>query len=179
MHKVRSMYVAVLLGFLLLQSLQLNAQNKKTDEEGGPLCMEVVGEFDETMKSLEGNYTAKLMRDNKVLEEKTQRVNRNFKFKLRKGLLYTIKLEKAGYIPRYISISTAMPDKADLEELYEFHFATNLINEELYFHFDDDDIDFPIALVAYKKKCDCFAIDKKYTEELMNRLINKLMSGGY
>lgn len=160
----------------LLNTTTFIAQDKKSEEVE---CLEVTGEFDESMKSLEGKYKVSVMRDNKVLETKEVKVNRQFKFILSSNVHYTIKLEKPGYIPRYMSVNTEIPKNADLEEIYKFYFATNLINEELQYHFEDDDIDFPIALVAYKKKCDCFAYDKKYTEELMTRLVNKIMSGGY
>lgn len=161
---------------MLLNTATFIAQEKKSAEIE---CLEVTGEFDESMKSLEGKYKVSVLRDNKVVETKEIKVNRQFKLILFSNVHYTIKLEKPGYIPRYLSINTEIPNSADLEEIYKFYFATNLINEELQYHFDDDDIDFPIALVAYKKKCDCFAYDKKYTEELMTRLVNKIMSGGY
>lgn len=157
------------------------AQKKKQAASQNPNevdCLELTGKFDESMKSLEGKYTAKILRDNKVVEEQTLKVNKGFKFILKKDVQYTLKIEKEGYIPRLLSISTKVPDKADLEELFKFYFETNLIEEGLYNHFDDDDIDFPIALVSYFKKCDCFEYDKKYTQELMSRLIGRIMAGG-
>ena len=157
------------------------AQKKKPEvkNEYEVDCLQITGKFDESMKSLEGKYSVKIMRDNKVVDENTMKVTKPFKFILKKSVLYTIKIEKAGYIPRLLSVNTNIPDKSDLSELFKFHFETNLIDEAFYNHFDDDDIDFPIALVSYGKGCDCFEYNKKYTQELMSRLINKLMVGGY
>jgi len=142
-------------------------------------ALEVTGKFDETMKSLEGKYTVKILRDNKVVQEKELKVKQSFKFVLKKDVHYTIKIEKEHYIPRLLSVNTKIPDKANLDELYKFHFETNLIDEAFYHHFDDDDVDFPIALVSYVKKCDCFEYDKKYTQKLMARLMSTIMLGGY
>ncbi|HXB41621.1 MAG TPA: hypothetical protein VNZ49_13860 [Bacteroidia bacterium] len=155
------------------------AQKNKAANDSEINCLEVTGKFDESMKSLEGKYTVKLMRDNKVVEEQNLKVNKGFRFVLAKDVQYTIKIEKEGYIPRLLSVSTKIPEKSDLTELFKFHFETNLIDQAFYYRFDDDDIDFPIALVSYAKKCDCFEYNKKYTQELMSRLINKLMVGGY
>ena len=156
------------------------AQKKKAPKnEYETDCLQITGKFDESMKSLEGNYSVKIMRDNKVVDEQTMKVSKQFKFILKKGVLYTVKIEKAGYIPRLLSVDTKIPEKSDVSELFKFHFETNLIDEAFYNHFDDDDIDFPIALVSYTKRCDCFEYNKKYTQELMSRLINKLMVGGY
>lgn len=173
--------ISCLLGILLLAITAGGfAQEKTTEAKDEINCLEVTGKFDESMKSVEGKYTAKLLRDNKTVEEQVLKVSKGFRFVLKKDVQYTIRLEKEGYIPRLLSISTALPAKADVsEELYKFHFETNLIDEAFYTKFDDDDIDFPIALVNYAKKCDCFEYDKKYTEKLMARLVSTIMLGGY
>lgn len=166
-----------LLFFLL--SCGAHAQKQAPENTYETDALEVTGKFDETMNSLEGKYTVKVLRDNKVVEEKTLKVKQGFKFILKRDALYTLKVEKEGYIPRLLSISTKIPEKAELDDLFKFHFETNLIDEAFYNKFDDDDIDFPIALVAYAKRCDCFEYDKKYTQELMSRLVSTIMVGGY
>ena len=173
--------ISCLLGiFLLAVTLNGFAQQKNTESKDEVNCLEVTGKFDESMKNIEGKYTAKLLRDNKTVEEQVLKVSKGFRFILKKGVQYTVRIEKEGYIPRLLSVSTTLPDKADVsEELYKFHFETNLIDEAFYTKFDDDDIDFPIALVSYSKKCDCFEYDKKYTEKLMARLVSTIMLGGY
>lgn len=175
-------YVAAALALVLCFS-QFTSYAQKTkpesEEDHETECLKVTGNFDETMKSLEGTYTAKLLMDNKVIEEQKLKVSKGFKFVLKKGIMYTLKIEKPGYIPRLLSVDTKIPDKTDIGNLFKFHFETNLIDEAFYHHFDDDDVDFPIALVSYSKGCDCFEFDKKYTKELMSRLVGKIMVGGY
>jgi len=167
--------------FLFLAVCSWAQKKKPATSDYETDCLQVTGKFDETMKSLEGKYTVKVLRDNKTVEEQTLKVKQGFKFVLKKGVMYTVKIEKEGYIPRLLSVSTKLPEKFDLDshDLFKFHFETNLIDEAFYHHFDDDDVDFPIALVAYSKRCDCFEYDKKYTQELMSRLIGKIMAGGY
>lgn len=155
------------------------AQKKKLPAEEGEPCLEVTGKFDDSMDHLEGKYVVKLLRDNKVVQEHELKVNKGFKLLLNRDAHYTIKVEKEGYIPRLLSIDTEIPEKASLDELFKFYFETNLIDDHFYHHFDADDVDFPIALVAYTKKCDCFKYDKKYTELLMSRIVSTLMAGGY
>ena len=92
-------------------------------------------------------------------------------------MLYTIKLEKEACIPKLISISTRLSDKLDERNSYEFHFETNLLNEDLRGHFDDDDIDFPVALISYYKDCDCFKHSEQYTTSLIQKMINDLFLG--
>jgi hypothetical protein len=140
-------------------------------------CLTITGNFDGTVKDLEGNYKAKLMRDNKVIEEQDLKVKKSFEFTLKKNMLYAIKVEKEGYIPKLISISTTMSSKILVESPYKFNFETNLLSQELYGHFNDDDVDFPVALVSYGKKCDCFQYNQEYTAKLINRMYTNLLFG--
>lgn len=165
--------------FICLCIYNAGAQKKNFATDEGQPALEVTGKFDETMKHLEGKYVVKVLRDNKVVNEQVLRVSKPFKFVLTRDTHYTLKIEKEGYIARLLSVDTKIPEKADLDELFKFYFETNLIDEAFYHHFDDDDVDFPIALVAYAKKCDCFQYDKKYTETLMSRIVSTLMVGGY
>lgn len=162
--------------FTFIQSYSQNNKNKQGAIDTTE-CLEITGGFDETMKNLDGMYTAKLIKDNKVIEEQTVKIKKNLKFTLRKNMLYTIKIEKEGFIPRLFSISTNLSSKVETEDLFKFNFETNLISSDLYFYFDDDDMDFPIALISYSKKCDCFKYDEKYTEKMMTRILNRILSG--
>ncbi len=165
---------------LAVLCVEMKAQKKNSEGPKEMDALVVTGGFDETMKNLEGKYTAQLLRDNKVVEEQVLKVSKGFKFTLKRDAHYTVKVKKEGYIARLLSVDSRIPDKAELEDLFKFHFETNLIDDAFYHHFEnDDDIDFPIALVSYAKRCDCFEYDKKYTKELMSRIVGTLMVGGY
>ena len=151
--------------------------NKKPTSVDTSNCLSFAGKLDASMKSAQGEYTVKLIRDNKVIETQTVKIKKSFKFILKKNLFYTIRVEKEGFIPRLFSISTTLPYSVEVGDLFKFDFETNLLSSDLYHHFDDDDMDFPLALISYNKGCDCFEYNKKYTEEIMTRIINRLLYG--
>ena len=61
--------------------------------------------------------------------------------------------------------------------MFEFTFETNLLSEDLSMHFNEDDIDFPVALVSYAKKSHGFQICQGYTASLIRRMMNSLLFG--
>ena len=172
MKKILSFLFVLSVSLVHSQSDKKNFISSDTTE-----CLTITGNFDGTVKDLEGNYKAKLMRDNKVIEEQDLKVKKSFEFTLKKNMLYAIKVEKEGYIPKIISISTSMSSKIIVESPYKFNFETNLISQELYGHFNDDDVDFPVALVSYGKKCDCFQYNQEYTAKLISRMYTNLLFG--
>lgn len=164
--------------FIVTASVTYSQTDKKnfvSSDTGN--CLTITGNFDGTVKDLEGNYKAKLMKDNKVIEEQDLKVKKSFEFTLRKNMLYAIKVEKEGFISKILSISTKMPGKIEMDSPYKFNFETNLISQELYGHFNDDDVDFPVALISYSKKCDCYEYNREYTAKLINRMFNNLLFG--
>ncbi len=167
------------IALFVLTFSQTHAQSKKVDAEADTNdWIQVTSRFDESMKRFEGNYTVMLSKDNKVEETQVVKVKKPFKFILKKNLLYAIKIEKEGYIYKLISISTVIPPSIDVGDLFKFGYETNMIAQDLYHNFDDDDMDFPMALVSYDKKCDCFEYDKKYTAKLIERIVSKMLYGG-
>ncbi|HTA60905.1 MAG TPA: hypothetical protein VK835_00555 [Bacteroidia bacterium] len=165
-----------LLSFLFIMTISVTYSQKQVSRDTSK-CLTITGNFDGTVKDLEGTYKAKLMRDNKVIEEQNLSVKKSFEFTLRKNMLYAIKVEKEGYISKILSISTKMSDKIEVDSPYKFNFETNLISQELYGHFNDDDVDFPVALVSYGKKCDCYEYNREYTAKLINRMYTNLLFG--
>ena len=139
--------------------------------------LEVKGSFDGTVKDFMGVYSAQLILDNKVIAVQTSKVKKSFSFILKRDMLYTIKVEKEGCIPKLVSISTILADAIDERNSYEFSFETNLLSEDLRGNFDDDDVDFPTALISYNKDCDCFEHNKQYTASLIQRMINNVFFG--
>jgi hypothetical protein len=158
-------------------SLHDKKDGSKTTVSDTSDCLEVTGKFDGTVKDFNGVYTATLILDNTVIATQIMNVRKSFVFVLDKNNLYTVKVEKEGFIPKMISISTKIDGKLDDKNSYVFKFETNLLSEGLQGNFDDDDIDFPVALVSYNKTCDCFEYNTEYTNSLMQRLITNLICG--
>ena len=158
--------------------LTAQTNKKKSTVVDTSECLEITGSFDGSVKDFEGTYVAKLYLDNKLVTSQTLKVKKKFIFILNKNSIYAIRVEKEGYIPKTVSINTKIPDKVEVGDPYRFHLSTNLLSNDLVVHFDDDDIDFPVALVSYKKGCDCFEFNEEYTKSLINRMVNDLMFGG-
>ncbi|MEO8760643.1 MAG: hypothetical protein ABI388_05535 [Bacteroidia bacterium] len=140
-------------------------------------CLVVIGNFDGSVDKFIGKYTATLILENKVIEIQNLKVRRSMAFLLRKNTIYTIRIDKEGYISKCISISTYTNEKLDLSDLYRFTFETNLLSQEIQGCFDEDDTDFPIAIVSYNPTCDCFEYNKQYTSSTMKHMINTLFFG--
>jgi hypothetical protein len=157
----------------------LRAQTEKSKEV--PLdtsdFLDITGKFDGTVSDFKGAYTATLIQHNTIMEKQTLNVKKSFDFTLKKNMLYAIRIEKEGFISKTISVSTYAPNKIDGRNNYEFILETNLLSQDLNSHFNDDDIDFPVALVSYTKGCDCFEFNKAYTSTLIARMINSLLFG--
>ncbi|MGZ3866330.1 MAG: hypothetical protein ACXVC6_13920 [Bacteroidia bacterium] len=175
MKKYIAFQTTLLLFFLGLSFTSI-AQKKSQDSDTSE-CLTFTGKLDNTMKNAEGTYTIKIILDNKVVEQQTLGIKKAFKVVMKKNMFYTLKIEKDGFVPRLFSISTDLPKSIPDGEMFEFNFETNLISQELYYHFDDDDMDFPLALISYGSKCDCFEYNVKYTEKIMSAIMNRILNG--
>ena len=150
---------------------------ENTEENDEEDFLEIVGNFDGTVLDFNGKYTATLIVENDIIEVQDLKVRKSMFFLLQKNKIYTIRIDKEGYISKCISIYTFTPDDDRLKQPYLFTFETNLLSSDLISHFEDDDIDFPVALIGYKKDCKCFEYNKQYTSSLMNRMMGNLFFG--
>jgi hypothetical protein len=139
--------------------------------------LEVIGKFDYSVRNFTGFYDVKLIMDNTVIATQTLSIKKGFGFILEKDKFYTIKIEKEGYISRIFSISTKVDGRLDVRNTYLFSFETSLLHEDLSGLFEDDNIDFPFALISYNKNCDCFEHSKDYTASLIRSMIHNIIYG--
>jgi len=86
-------------------------------------------------------------------------------------------MEKDGYIPKTISVTTIVPKVLGEGESYTFTLSTNLLSNDLAGRFEDDSVDFPAALIYYDKGNDSFELNQKYTEALMKKMKSDLLAG--
>ncbi|HKC67825.1 MAG TPA: hypothetical protein VKG26_06310 [Bacteroidia bacterium] len=140
-------------------------------------CLDIAGQFDCSVKEFTGFYNVKLILENTVVATQTLSIKKGFGFTLLRGNYYTIKIEKEGYIPRIFSVSTKIDNKLDERNVYVFSFETSLLSQDLSGSFEDDNLDFPFALISYNKTCDCFEHSKEYTASLIQRMINDIIYG--
>ena len=166
---------------LSITLLGLQAQTKEngnsTESDTLAKFLKIKGKFDNSVTDFNGVYTVKLIYNNKVVEEQTLKVSKSFSFNLGRNCFYAIKMEKDGYIPKIISISTMVPKALGESESYTFKLSTNLISMELYGLFEDDNVDFPSAIIYYDKGSDSFEFSQKYTEALIKKMKSDLLAG--
>ena len=177
-------FIACLIFSLGYGSIQVhNLLQNKGDDKNKKVsidtveCLEITGQFDCAVKDFTGFYNVKLIRNNTVVATQTLSMKNGFSFTLAKDIYYTIKIEKQGYISRIFSISTKVDDKLDERNTYVYSFETSLLREDLGGLFEDDNIDFPFALISYNKNCDCFEHSKEYTASLIQRMIHNIIYG--
>lgn len=82
--------------------------------------------------------------------------------------MYTIRISKKGYIPRLVSIDTSLDN--DDDNLYRFHFDTELLKDEMKEIFDAEALEFPITIVSFNKSQEVFHFNKEYTMNIKHSL---------
>jgi len=167
--------VVVFLLLLLLTNVAFGFSDDKKKSPAKPapdteVCLEISGNLATGLKSSGGVYLVKLIEDNKVIEQVEVGSKEKFKLNLKRDKMYTVKIEKEGFIPRMVSVCTNMPPNAKRSNLYRFHFDIELFSEAFSRYFDADDIDFPIALINFDKSKGLFNYDKNYTARIQEKM---------
>lgn len=153
--------------FGLSDDKKKTADANKNDPE---VCLEISGSLAAELRSAGGTYIVKVIQDNKVVDQRMLASKEKFKLYLKKDNWYTIRIEKEGFIPRLVSINTALPQNARKNSLYRFQFDMHLFSEAFARYFEADDIDFPIALISYDADKRLFDYDKNYTAEIQSKM---------
>lgn len=175
-YSIRLGQIIVFLLFLVRIQAQENTSSKLNLSEFKDF-LRINGRLDKTTKNLAGVYTVNLILDNKVIETKTLNTSKGFSFKLERDNIYAIRIEKEGFIAKTVSISTKVPKNLSEDETYIFDISTSLLSADLVGLLTDDDIDFPAALINFNKGADCFELNKKYTENLQQKMKKNLLAG--
>jgi len=102
------------------------------------------------------NVSVNLYENNQLISTKTWTKKFNYKLDLEK--YYTLEMKKEGFIVKKIAISTFEGDKG----CEPFMFVLELIKEED--AVEGIDIDFPSALIEYKKNQGRFNFNSKYAK---------------
>lgn len=153
--------------FGLSDGKKKSLSRKENDPE---VCLEISGSLAAELRSAGGTYVVKVIQDNKIVDQFMLTAREKFRLYLKKDNWYTIRIEKEGFIPRLVSINTALPQNARKNSLYRFQFDMYLFSEAFSRYFDADDIDFPIALIAYDSEKRLFDYDKNYTSQIQAKM---------
>lgn len=117
-----------------------------------------------------GTYRVTLIYHNNAVDTLILSVSQPFDYLLNRNSIYAVRIEKDGYLPRLISINTSAPQQFDNESYYSFLFKITMYPEELRAQMDADDLDFPVAVIAYDALSDRFEYGRPWTESLLQRL---------
>ncbi|MBL4708937.1 MAG: hypothetical protein JKY48_10920 [Flavobacteriales bacterium] len=162
------LYRFVLLIIFFLSAIQLNAQSKKKEKQydfyGRVFLENAKGE----------NITVRLYDDNEVISEYNTDKNGKFAVGAPKLKHYTLEFEKAGFVTKRMIINTrkVLTSKNRVED---FDFNVYLIEELENVNYSI--LDFPIALIEYKKSIKGFDYNKKYTRQ-MHKIQNEVIANG-
>ena len=154
--------IPVPLLILLLFSFALQGAILKNVEEDSLKCLEIIGRIgnaaeNETPCKVELISMARVL-DSVILEKG----NKKFSFTLNRNSYYAIRVSKPGFIPKIVSVETKFPD--EIIDLISFSFNTDLIPEALAKSLNQDALDFPIAIITFDPRTECFIHVKEYTE---------------
>lgn len=117
-----------------------------------------------------GTYKVTLIYLNRPIASVVLPVEKEFEFELEKNAIYSVRIEKEGFLPRLVSINTRMPELYKEHIFYKFLFEVEMFNDGLQKFLDSDDVDFPVAVVSYDEKKDCYDYSRKYTQCAIQRL---------
>jgi len=131
--------------------------------------LEIAGKPVFENKTSNGTYKVTLIHLNRVVDTLVVPDNEPFGFKLDKNIIYSVRVEKAGFLPKLISINTKMPELYKEHIYYKFQFEVEMYRNDLEKYLDADDVDFPVAVVSYDEKADAYDYSRKYTECVIQR----------
>lgn len=112
---------------------------------------------DETNKSMR-DVTINLYEENNLISTVVWAKKFSYDLKLQK--YYTLELVKEGFLPKRIAISTFEGDKG----AEPFMFVMELIKKRE--GIDDSDLEFPSALIEYKKNKGQFSFNVDYSKSI-------------
>jgi len=170
-HKSIFLFVVCMPG-LLFTSFSLGKTKKEKKLRS---FLEITGK--PFFKEGAGTYKVTLIYLNRPLATLVLPINKEFDFQLEKNVIYSVRIEKEGFLPRLVSINTRMPELYKEHIFYKFLFEVEMFNGGLEKFLDPDDVDFPVAVVSYDEKKDCYDYSRKYTQCAIQRLEEVKRSG--
>ena len=160
-----------LLIFAVLTLLLLpNKSFSIKSEPDSLICLEITGNIINLGNKPSDTFKVELIYFNTVINNEIVNVGKPFKCELKKNAIYTIRISKAGYIPRLISIYTKLPNENNY--LYTLDFETELIEEHKSGKLNAEALDFPIAIIYYDDKANWFYFNEEYTSNIKRSIFN-------
>lgn len=145
----------------------ITGQPRKNDS----ICMEITGRVLHLNTQYGNSYKAELLFNNIVLDSAIVQNHKMFKFSIPKNSCCAIRISKAGYVTRLISIYSQLNQSNS--GFYRFDFDTELIEEKRAEKLNPEVLDFPIAIISYDTEMNCFYYNEDYTSNIKRDLFYK------
>lgn len=168
---MKNSIITFLLGFFFLISCYkaIGAEFRFTNENN---CLEIDGKISNATEKGEGYCTIELISENAIVSSVVLTGGKKkFKLLLKKNANYSIRISRKGYISKLISVDTKIDSPE--EELYRFSFETSLLKESSATDMNKELLDFPVTLIYFDRKKDCFIYDKEYTTKIKKEVVMK------
>jgi hypothetical protein len=157
-----------LIGFLLFISYS-KANTTSRPLADSSICLEIEGIILNAHEGVDKTCLVELLFGNRIEQSVLLKDGKKkVKFLLRKNANYTVRISKKEHVTKLICIDTRM--KKVNNELYSFSFETQMIPEALIEKADRECLDFPVALIYYDVRKDCFMHDKEYSNKLKKEI---------
>jgi hypothetical protein len=135
-------------------------------------CLKIKGRVLNAEDGYASGCKVELLNSQGVIEQMDIKDNKaRFAFKLKRNAYYAIRVSKAGFVSRIISINTEFP--AEINDVCEFAFDTKLISVEEAKELNGDALDFPIAIVHFHEGTEMFIHNREYTEQIRKEIQSK------
>jgi len=168
---MKNSLITYLLSFFFLITC-FKAISKVPSHPDTTSCLEINGKILNAGEGEDGTCLIELLSSNTVVNWATLKEGKKtFRFILKKNTVYTIKISKRGYLSRLVCIDTKLA--AAEEDLYNFSFETRLLKTADSEKLNKEFLDFPIALIYFDHKKDCFVYDKEYTHRIKKEIVMK------
>lgn len=162
---MRNSLITYLLGFFfLIPCFKAMAGPADTNS-----CLEIDGRILNADEGIDGACTVELICANTtVASVLLKKGKKKFRFILKKNLDYSIRVSKKGYVSRLINVNTRLA--AEYDDIYRFSFETSLIESSGSEKLNKELLDFPIAIIYFDPKKECFNYDREYTSRIKKEL---------
>lgn len=153
--------------FLLACSFKAEAKHKITFDSLS--CLLIEGKITNADDGIDQICKVELISANEVVDSAILKDGKKrFKFVLEKNTYYAIRITKIGYLSKLVSVNTEMVTQSDL--IYSFEFETGLIKEGAAKAFNEDILDFPVAIISFDYALDEFSYNQEYTDYIKREL---------
>jgi hypothetical protein len=169
-------FVSVILSLLAIYSANAATMQHKPHLDSTSILVingKVFFSESENPEDFESDCRIDVLKSNTIVDSLILKPGKKkFHIVLKKDSYYTIRITKKGYAEKLICVNTLFDGEDGV--LYRLDFGTELITADEARHFDQDNLDFPAAILYYDKRTDSFEYSEHYTRSLRNDLFTSI-----